>query len=94
MKHGQAAVGVVVDAHLGFDKVRSARGLRYLQLHGAVGDGVVVVDDTVLVELKAVREFDSVFEAQCLNYLKGTGKPICLLLNFGKPRLDVKRYRR
>jgi hypothetical protein len=27
-----------------------------------------------------------------LNDLKGTGLPVCLLLNFGKPQLDIKRY--
>jgi GxxExxY protein len=66
-----------------------------------VYDGVVVgeyyadilVADAVFLELKAAKEHDDVFTAQCLNYLKATGKPICLLLNFGKPRLDVKRYR-
>jgi GxxExxY protein len=64
-------------------------------------DGVVVgeffadilVVDRVIVELKATKEHDEIFTAQCLNYLKATGKPICLLLNFGKPRLDIKRYR-
>jgi GxxExxY protein len=67
-----------------------------------VYDGLVVgdyfadllVEDTVLVELKAVRAFEAVFEAQCLNYLKGTGRPICLLMNFGKPKVEIKRYRR
>jgi GxxExxY protein len=54
----------------------------------------LLVNEAVLIELKAVREFDRVFEAQCLNYLKGTDKRICLLMNFGKPRLEVKRYRR
>jgi hypothetical protein len=29
--------------------------------------------------------------AQCLNYLKATGLHLCLLLNFGKPRLEIKR---
>lgn len=64
-------------------------------------DGVVVgeyfadilVNDTVILELKSVKALDEAFTAQCLNYLKATGKPICLLLNFGKPRLEIKRYR-
>ena len=46
----------------------------------------------VLVELKAVQEPHDRFTAQCLNYLKATGLPVCLLLNFGKPQLDIKRY--
>jgi GxxExxY protein len=54
----------------------------------------VVVEDTVIVELKATKDHDDLFTAQCLNYPKATGKPICLLLNFGRPRLDIKRYRR
>lgn len=53
----------------------------------------ILVNDTVIMELKAVKDHDDAFTAQCLNYLKATGRPICLLLNFGKPRLDIKRYR-
>jgi GxxExxY protein len=53
----------------------------------------ILVENTVLVELKAASDHHDVFTAQCLNYLKATGKPICLLLNFGKPRLEIKRYR-
>jgi GxxExxY protein len=44
------------------------------------------------VELKAVQEHHDVFTARCLIYLKGTGLPVCLLLNFGKPKPDIKRY--
>ncbi|MEL7500411.1 MAG: GxxExxY protein [Planctomycetota bacterium] len=33
------------------------------------------------------------FTAKGLNYLKATGLPICLLLNFGKPRVEVKQFR-
>jgi GxxExxY protein len=62
-------------------------------------DGVVVgsycidllVDELVVVELKAVKAFDDIHAAQGLNYLKATGLKICLLLNFGSPRLEVKR---
>jgi GxxExxY protein len=53
----------------------------------------ILVVDTVILELKATKEHDDNFTAQCLNYLTATRKPICLLLNFGKPRLDIKRYR-
>ncbi len=64
-------------------------------------DGVVVgeffvdilVEDTVILELKATAELLDANTAQCLNYLKATGKPVCLLLNFGKPRLAIKRLR-
>jgi GxxExxY protein len=45
----------------------------------------------VLVELKAIKEFDEVHLAQCLNYLKATGLQLCLLINFGTPRIRIKR---
>jgi GxxExxY protein len=51
----------------------------------------LVVEKRVLVELKALRAFDSTHEAQVLNYLKATGLRIGLLLNFGTPRLGIKR---
>ena len=34
---------------------------------------------------------DDVHAAQCLNYLKATGLKVCLLVNFGKPRAEVRR---
>jgi GxxExxY protein len=49
------------------------------------------VENCVIVELKAVAVLDDVHRAQCLNYLKATGLNVCLLINFGKPRLEVKR---
>jgi GxxExxY protein len=58
-----------------------------------VGDYVadLLVNDCVLVELKAMQALGNVEMAQCLNYLKATGLRICLLLNFGRPRVEVKR---
>ena len=47
--------------------------------------------DAVLVGLKAVKALDIIHLAQCLNYLKATDLRLCLLLNFGKPRLEIKR---
>ena len=62
-------------------------------------DGIVVgsyvadllVEDCVLVELKAIKTLGNIEMAQCLNYLKATDLRVCLLLNFGRPRVEVKR---
>ena len=43
--------------------------------------------ESVIVELKAVKAFDNVHFAQCINYLKATGMKICLLINFGQPKI-------
>ena len=51
----------------------------------------LLVEGDVLVEMKAVRQLDSIHLAQCMNYLKATGLKICLLLNFGKQRVEIKR---
>ncbi len=51
----------------------------------------LVVEDLVIVETKAVRTLDDIHMAQCLNYLKATGLKLGLLLNFGVPRVTVRR---
>ena len=50
----------------------------------------LLVEDAVIVELKAVRALVAEHEAQLLNYLKATRYGVGLLLNFG-PRPQVKR---
>jgi GxxExxY protein len=58
-----------------------------------VGDfvGDLLVGGYVLVELKALKALGDIEMAQWLNYLKATGMRVCLLLNFGKPRVEIKR---
>ena len=58
-----------------------------------VGDYVVdlLVEGAVLVELKAVKSLDEIHMAQCLNYLKAAHLKVCLLMNFGRPRNQIKR---
>src|SRR3954466_6440981 len=46
----------------------------------------------VVVELKALTQLGPVEEAQVLNYLKGTGYEVGLLINFGRPSLQTKRF--
>ena len=63
-------------------------------------DGVVVgeyvadllVEGVVLIELKVCKAFDEIHEAQWLNYLKATNLPICLLINFGRARVEIRRF--
>ncbi len=79
-------------------------GLRVLQQHGVavtydgitVGDYIVdiLVESSLILELKAQRSLEQMHTAQCLNYLKATGLHPCLLLNFGNPRLEIKRVAR
>ena len=62
-------------------------------------DGIIVgeyaadllVQDSILIELKVVRVLDSVHLAQALNYLRTTQLHLCLLINFGNARLEIKR---
>lgn len=51
----------------------------------------LLVEGQVLVELKIVKNLDDIHKAQCINYLKATGLKLCLLINFGNPRVEVKR---
>ena len=51
----------------------------------------LIVNEKVIVELKAVRTLDPAHEAQLINYLKATNIEVGLLLNFGK-KPDFKRF--
>jgi len=74
-------------------KVQQQKPIRVLYDGVVVGDyfADLVVEDCVLVELKAIKELDEAHKRQCLNYLKATGYRVCLLLNFGRPRVEIKR---
>ena len=52
----------------------------------------IVVERRVLIELKACTGLDSVHEAQILNYLKARGIRVGLLMNFGQPKLQYRRF--
>jgi GxxExxY protein len=45
----------------------------------------------VIVELKAAKTVADIHRPQCVNYQRGTGLHLCLLLNFGNPGLAIKR---
>jgi GxxExxY protein len=51
----------------------------------------LLIENAVLVEVKAVKVLDEIHAAQCMNYLRATELSVCLLVNFGVPRSVVKR---
>lgn len=51
----------------------------------------VIVEDTVILELKSVRQITQANEVQLVNYLVATGKPVGLILNFGEQKVEIKR---
>lgn len=62
-------------------------------------DGVVVgeyfadllIEGVLIIELKACDGFNEVHKAQCLNYLNSTRLSLCLLINFGRTKVEIKR---
>lgn len=54
----------------------------------------VLLEDKVIIELKAVRALTPEHQAQLINYLNATGIEVGLLVNFGNPRLEYKRLHR
>ncbi len=51
----------------------------------------IVVNNCLIIEVKALRALEDAHKAQTLNYLKATGIRLGLLINFGTPRVEVKR---
>jgi len=77
------------------------QGLRVEQQKGLEVwyDGVVVggftvdllVEGTILVELKAVKVLEDMHLSQALNYLRASGQFVCLLINMGTPKPEIRR---
>ena len=51
----------------------------------------ILVEDVLVVELKCADRLASEHTAQCLNYLKASGRNLCLLVNFQSPKVEWKR---
>jgi GxxExxY protein len=62
--------------------------------HGRIiGDYIadILVENSIIVELKALDKIIDVHKAQTLNYLRATGLRLAILINFGKDRLEHER---
>ena len=51
-----------------------------------------LVYDQIIVEIKAQKALSSVEESQLINYMKASDKRVGLLINFGAPSLEFKRF--
>src|SRR6266704_1638885 len=51
----------------------------------------ILVEDVLVVELKCVERLANEHMAQCLNYLRASGRSVCLLVNFQRPRVEWRR---
>jgi GxxExxY protein len=58
-----------------------------------VGDYIadILVNDELIIELKAVENLTDIHRAQVINYLKATKLRLALLINFGKEKLEYER---
>ena len=52
----------------------------------------ILVEDRVVLELKAAQSLTKAHEAQLLNYLKASGKRVGLLVNFTHPNAEIRRF--
>jgi GxxExxY protein len=51
----------------------------------------LVIEDDIILELKATKTLENIHFAQCQNYLKATGKKLGLVINFGEEKVKVRR---
>ena len=74
-------------------KAESQKAITVYYKGEIVGEFVVdiVVEDTIILELKSVRQIIKAHEIQLVNYLVATGKPLGLLINFGGNKVEIKR---
>lgn len=54
----------------------------------------ILIENTVVVELKSVRTLSPQHEAQLVNYLVATGKDVGLLINFAETKVEIRRKTR
>jgi GxxExxY protein len=65
--------------------------IKYLGVEVGLHRLDLLVENHIIVELKAVKELTDVHFSQLRSYLKATGLKVGLLFNFAKPTLEIKR---
>ena len=65
--------------------------IEYIDVEVGIHRLDLIVENEIIIELKAVKEFADIHFAQLRSYLKATGLNVGLLFNFAQPTLDIKR---
>ena len=52
----------------------------------------ILIEDTIILELKALEKLSSAHRSQTINYLKATNLKVAYLINFGKQSLEYERF--
>ena len=76
--------------------VQAQHPIRVVFRQKCVGEFIadLLVEQRVIVELKAVKAIAPEHQAQIINYLNATGIEVGLLINFGRPKLEYRRFSR
>ncbi len=84
---------LIVELHLQGIECEQQHSLQVFYENVVVGEFIcdIVVQNRLILELKACRAIEDAHQAQLLNYLRATGTRVGLLLNFGTSRLGIKR---
>ena len=84
---------LLIELHKSDLEAESQKPITVFYENEIVGEFVadIIVNDTIILELKSVRRIVKAHEVQLVNYLVATGKPIGLILNFGERKVEVKR---
>jgi GxxExxY protein len=83
---------------MGLDGLKVEKNVKILVEYKGkpIGEYIIdlLVEDSVILELKSVERHDPVFEAQILSYMKITGKKVGLLINFNSKMVKdgIKRF--
>ena len=83
----------MIELHKAGLKAESQKAITVYYDGKVVGEYVadIIVEDTIILELKSVKRILQAHETQLVNYFVATGKPVGLLLNFGEQKVDIKR---
>ena len=84
---------LLIELHARGFKAESQVPIKVYYKENIVGEYIadILVEGAVIVELKTVEKLEKLHEAQLLNYLKGTGIKVGMLVNMKYPKAEIKR---
>ena len=86
----QALKVELVEHDIHYDSQKDIK-IKYLGVEVGLHRLDLLIENQIIIELKAVKELTDIHFAQLRSYLKATGLKVGLLFNFAKPTLDIKR---